>query len=106
MAEPKTPLKCKVKTIVEVDYNDLERFIKAETGHEYEIPSEEECDNDTARTFDGIDGNARGHIVGFAEDWAKFKATGKGRYILRVILEGLCSEGKLQPGDYLVKVSW
>jgi len=99
-------LKCKVKTVIEVDYGDLEQFIQAETGHEYEIPDREECDNDTARSFDGIDGNAQGRIVGFAEDWAKFKTTGEGQYILRDILEGLCSEGKIQPGDYLVEISW
>lgn len=97
--------KCQVKTVIEVEYGDLERFIEDETGHEYEIPDREELDNYTAKTYD-VDGNAKGYIVGFAEDWAKFKADGKGNLMLRVILEGLCLEGKIQPGEYLVKVSW
>jgi hypothetical protein len=99
-------LKCKVKTVIEVSHSDLEQFIKAETGQEYEIPDREERDNYTAIPFYGVDGNARGFIIGFAEEWNTFKATGEGQCILRVILEGLCSEGKIQPGDYLVKVSW
>jgi hypothetical protein len=99
-------LKAEIKTVISVNYGDLETFIKEETGHGYNIPSEEEVNNDTCLEFAGIDGNKQGHIVEFEEDWAKFKTTGKCRYALRIILEGLCLEGKIQAGDYLVKVSW
>lgn len=94
-------LNYRIKTTIEVDYKDLEQFIKAETGQGYNISVGEELVNDFSRSYSKIN-----DVVGNEEEWNKFKTTGKGRFILRTILEGLCSEGKIPPGDYLVKVSW
>lgn len=98
----KNELKCKVRTVISVNYNDLERFIKAETGREYEIACQEEVGNDTEHTY-----NVEAKLDLYnAKEWVDFKAGSKTQYILRTILCGLCLEGKLQAGEYLVRVSW
>ncbi len=95
-------LKCSVKTVISVEYRDLEQFIEAETGHEYDITENEEIGNDTARTYNVDDNLSTWEL----KDWAEFKVGSNKQYILRTILCGLCSEGKIQPGKYLVRVSW
>jgi len=95
-------LKCETKTIITVKYSDMEKFIKAETGLEYEIPYKEEYCNDTAHTFK-VNAKLDEYM---RNDWVEFKAGANKERILRTILCGLCLEGKIQPGDYLVKVSW
>jgi len=102
MTEPNTSLKCKVKTIVEVNYGDLESFIKAETGHEYEIACMEEMCNDEDHKY-SVDAELDEWK---AKDWEAFKNGSRRQFILRTILCGLCSEGKIPAADYLVRVSW
>jgi hypothetical protein len=95
-------LKCRVKTVISVNYKDLEHFIESETGHEYDISENEEVSNDTARAY-----NVDYQMDKFmAKAWAEFKAGSNKSYILNTILCGLCSEGKIHPGEYLICVSW
>lgn len=96
-------LKCKTETVHSVNYNNLEQFIKQTTGHEYEILPNEEWNNDTQHRF-LIDGK----MLDFHQkDWEAFKSTGEqDPFRLRNIMNGLCADGHLLPGIYVINVSW
>jgi hypothetical protein len=91
----------KRKTVISVDYCDLECFIEEETGQRVCIVSLVERSNDTDLRYN-IDGDLDEYAV---DDWNNFKSSGSG-CCLQVILDGLCSEGKIEAGEYLVGVSW
>lgn len=98
------PLKFQTKTYLMVEYYVLEQFIKEETGFSYEIAANEEWSNDSEHTF-VINGEPLDEWN--QKDWLMFKTTGRQKnYILRSILEGLCVEGKIPSGTYLVSVQW
>jgi hypothetical protein len=86
-----------------VEYRDLEQFILEETGYEYEIVANEECRNDSVHRF-----RVRAPESEYANHyWDHFKATGEQKpCYLGEILQGLCADGKIQPGNYLVCVCW
>ncbi len=94
-------LKTRIETTHAVNYNDLDKFIRHHTGQrDYECVPLQEWGNDSHHSFTvepiKSDYNRR--------DWDAFKAgTHDGSYILGVILDGLCSEGKLAAGKYLVQ---
>jgi hypothetical protein len=97
-------LKMTTQTVTTVDYNDLETFIHDVTGQKYEIVPSEEWENDSQHRKH-VDGKLMDHDK---KDWESFK---KGKastkcFILQSILDGLCAEGFLPAGDYLVTVSW
>lgn len=96
-------LKFREKTTKFIDYSDLEDFIQKTFGLEkrFEIL---ESPNDTAYTFDvgcvgfksseiseGFDYLLRGNV----EHWA-----------LGTVMDFLCTIGHLEPGQYVVEVSW
>lgn len=96
-------LKCKTETVHTVELNDLEQFILEKTGHAYEIVPNEEWSNDQQHRFE-----ISGYLHSYQNtDWNLFKVSGmQGRYQLRTILNGLCSDGHLEKGIYLINVSW
>lgn len=96
-------LKCKTETINTVEVDDLEQFIKETTGHAYEVVSNEEWGNDEQHRF--IIG---GRLLDYQQKyWETFKSTGEQhQYNLHTILNGLCAEGHLLPGTYVINVSW
>jgi hypothetical protein len=96
-------LKCKTETVNLVEVDDLERFIKEATGHTYEIVPNEEWGNDEQHRIE-VDGD----LLDFhQENWDAFKSTGyQHQYRLQSIMNGLCADGHLQPGTYVVNVSW
>lgn len=97
------PLKCVIETVIKVDYSDLEEFIKAQTGHTYEIVPNEEWGNDEQHRV-VLDGQLDQWDL---DKWNEFKATGKEkRWLTHAIMNGLCAEGKLIAGVYLINVSW
>jgi hypothetical protein len=103
-AEPARPLpKCTTETRYVVDYGDFEDYIRDMTGHAVNIACMEETGNDTS-----IDLTVSAEIDDYdMKKWEKFKADGKEpSFGLRAILNGLCSEGKLLPGDYLINICW
>jgi hypothetical protein len=98
------PLQCVVEATTTVEYGELERFIKDVTGHEYEIPFSEDCGNDSWKVF-RVDGKLS--ELWDLPKWENFKT--KGHYtswMLQVILNGLCKDGHLSKGKYIVHISW
>ncbi len=96
-------LKVRTETTRVVDYKDLDAFIRHHTGRDYNCVADEEWGNDSQHSFTvaplKADYNRR--------DWDAFKAGTRGEgYMLGTILDGLCSEGKLPAGNYLVEVCW
>lgn len=97
------PLKCVTETVIKVDYSDLEKFITERTGHSYEIVPNEEWSNDEQHRFD-IDGQLSECEL---KDWNAFKAIGKSKmYLTQTLINGLCADGHLAAGIYLISVSW
>jgi len=83
-----------------VEYRDLEQFILEETGHEYEIIPNEEFRNDSVHRY-------RVHADLKTHYWEEFKTTGEQKpFNLDEILLGLCADGKISAGNYLICVSW
>jgi hypothetical protein len=95
-----TELPTKTETYICVGDSDLEWFIKQETGHEVCISELANCGNDTNLVY-----NVETIKDLYIEDWNEFKASGE-RCGLITILDGLCGEGKIKPGKYLINVSW
>lgn len=96
-------LKCERETLLTVEYHEMERFIKECTGHDAEIVAIEEWGNDSQHRF-RVDGKLEMYEK---KDWTKFKETGEAStFGLQAILNGLCSEGKLDKGTYLITVCW
>jgi hypothetical protein len=95
-----TELPTKTETYICVNYSDLEFFIKQETGHEVCIAELACCNNDSNLTC-----NVKVISGFFIDYWNEFKSSGQ-HCGLGTILDGLCSEGKIKPGKYLINVSW
>lgn len=98
-------LKTTTRCVQEVDYFDLDAFVKEITGRDWEFAAAEECGNYTdhsisvsAKPLDPydqskIDAFLAGDIIG--------------RYpCARTMLDWLASQGHILPGNYLVRVSW
>ena len=97
-------MRTKVRTVVEVDYADLEQEVEAAYGHEWSFVADVEGSNDTAHAFDGVHG---GEISDYDRDELnKFITTGQGQFLARLLLDDLVRTGRIAPGDYLVRVSW
>lgn len=104
MATKKKPvLKSETETIIKVQYFDMDEFIEEATGHTYEVVASEEWGNDSQHRF-AIDGKLGDYEQ---KEWDQFKKTGEcGTYFLRTILNGLCADKFIKPGNYLISVCW
>ncbi len=89
----------------EVDYTEVERFTmeKYPFIKDYEFACVQESGNDTSYTF-----NVNGKLDKWdLEDWDKIKSSGTvHNYRNRLVLNKLCADGHIEPGEYLIKVSW
>ena len=76
---------------------------KAFGSTEYEFRCDQECSNDSHYIFDvkmgPLDEDEQ-------EDLDTFIATGNGAWLTRTIFKHLCNKGIMEPGEYLVNVSW
>lgn len=108
-------MKTKELSVILVEYGDLEDLIKETFGHEFSIPEDLECNNDTYHLFRNITEHVGvtffNNGSSFKADWTiddlnEFKEAGNHNGLLRTILEELCRLGKIKPGHYLVNVSW
>lgn len=87
------------KIIVHCDYHEVELIIEKEYGFdEYSIPASEEVGNDITLEFT---------VDGELDEWEKDDiAKRKEMYRTRIYLNDLARQGKIQKGDYCVRISW
>ena len=98
----------KQKTIRFVECHDLERFIDEEFGigfrEKFELAPIEETNNYSYKSFN-VDGEMKySWDLKSINEMLQTKEYKHG--CTRVILEYLCSQGKIEPGNYMVDVSW
>lgn len=99
----------KVKTVIEMDYYELETIVNnhynlPHNGDGYEFVAVQECGNDSSHTF----------YIPKAEPLSKWdqksieelKLGKHPCYCNHAILQDLVNNGVLAPGEYLIKVSW
>lgn len=86
------------------EYNEFDNLVSDVYGQEYDFVADEELSNDSVRFYRDITGKE-------IDDYDRkkvetFRETGEGSFLSRSLLEDLCSQGKIEPGNYLVSVSW
>jgi len=96
-------LKFKEKTVYEVDYKDLEKFIEDYYDHPINLIEAWEMGNDTYNSL---------YIDGSIDKWdraelKKFKEDGTYEYTTPcLILNDLVKRGEIEAGEYLVSICW
>ncbi len=100
----KLKLKYTEETLRVVDYHDLDAFITELSGHEYECVSSEEWSNDSCYRIK-VDGEVDDYE---REYWKKQKAgeDPESTYCLPHIMNCMVEEKLIEPGTYLIRVSW
>jgi hypothetical protein len=87
-----------------VDYYDLEVLIDETYGSNFELVAQEEANNDSSVTFT-VEAKEPEY------DWNKkeladFKANKTNDCSTRLILNDMCLRGIIEPGNYLINISW
>ena len=97
-------LKVKKETVIRVDAYDLNDFVKKVTGKEFESQCYLDGGHDSDHRFivDGWDKNSDLDQF-YIKEWDLFKKGGKDPSV-QVVLDGLCSEGFIEEGIYLISV--
>lgn len=92
-------LECTKRTLITVESHKLDQFIKQETGHEYCVMASEQLSDDD-RCEISVDGQLDDYDN---QEWNKFKESGRySDFRTNAILNGLCSQGLIEAGDYLI----
>jgi hypothetical protein len=97
--EPLNPDKVEYYTL---GYSELERYFKTVYGHEYEIPPGEEigqCSQEEDIELEQLDEYDTKQLN-------KFKTTGQGNFLLRILMTDCCNIGLLPAGKYIIDVTW
>jgi hypothetical protein len=94
------------KVLIEVDYNDLDEainiFLKSKgVDKEFEFVCDHELSNDVSKTF-----NVSNKTGSFTEKQESDIISGRFGWRGGDILDWMCREGLIEPGEYLVDVSW
>ena len=90
------------KTVREVSWSHLEDVVSEVYGHQFEMAANEEWSNDSAHEFTvtpDVDEWDRGKVDDFVKGTEHPNITG-------ALLNDMCKRGLIEPGKYLVKVSW
>lgn len=90
------------ETVFKVDYSEFENFIKHLFGHDYEFVADIECSNDTEHRF-STEGGLDDYDLERVNDFIK---TGEGIYLAGKLIKYLYKMGYMDPGVYLISVSW
>lgn len=116
MALKGEPLKAEKRVVFMVDAYDLGAFIEQELGKPIEIPAALESGNDTSHEFTVKTDNhfnmeTKKYEYGLdkwdTEDVENFLSTGAYSFSTPSnLMNYLCMEGKLEAGEYVVRVSW
>lgn len=105
-------LKAKIKTLFEVDSDDLDRFINQHYGwaHDhFEFIPDQEMSNNTSKSYDFKKKNLDPtnildrHQI---EELKRFKSGKHESYIFQNIMQELVNNDILPEGEYLIKVFW
>jgi len=100
-----TELKCKIKTVIEVDYNDLGNFLKEKFGFDkFEFAEIEEMNNYSSQSIlvkkDGL-------YEWDNKDLNKMLVSKQPeKFSTRILLNHLCNLGEIPEGEYMIKISW
>lgn len=101
---PTPILKARKETVFRVDAYDLNDFVKQVTGKEYESQCYLEGGHDSNHRFSVDKWKEDSDLDNFyVKEWEEFRADGKDPSV-QVILDGLCSEGFIEEGVYLIEV--
>jgi hypothetical protein len=94
------------KTVIEMEYGELEKLIEKTYGfEEYSIPAEEEKGNECSLTFNLVKDEEINEWD--KADLEKMKTTKKPmQYRTHLLMQDMCNNGVLEPGDYVVKIFW
>lgn len=96
-------LKSVTKTVINVNYSDLNKFITEVYGKDFEFAVDVESSNDVSHSYtvkkEELTEWNRKHIDNFI-------ATGRYGYITRSLLIDMANKGLIEEGDYIVDVSW
>lgn len=100
----KSKLKTEKVTYLEVKYGDLEEFIQEVYNRpDYDILGAQEWGNDSSYDF-RIDGIVKDYDESFLEEFKTGKHSGD--YRLYNIMNDMCRNEIIKPGNYLVQVCW
>lgn len=88
-----------------VDYSDFNQYVELVYGKPFECEADLESPNDTSHTFHGIKKEPITHKWDI-DKLEKFKATGNGSYLTRLLLWDLVNNDLAPEGDYLIRVCW
>lgn len=91
----------KKKTVIEMDYKELETLVKKTYGQEYNFVEDEECGNDSSHSFnfeeETLDAFSK-------EQLQSFKAGHNPSYITGTLIQDMVNNKILEQGDYLITV--
>lgn len=100
-----TKLKFKEEKVFRLDHDELDRFIAKVYGlKDFSVVMTEEASNDSTLSFAEI--SARKQDEYDLEMLDNFKQGINRRFFTHVILNDLCIQGLIPPGDYIVDVCW
>ena len=106
------PLECVERKYICVEAGDLDRLVKEVYGHEFETVADVEAYNGFRKEF--MDIGEHGDKLDCDElneyqerDLEEFKKVGmKKGFMTRTLLNDLCRRGYIEPGNYLIDISW
>jgi hypothetical protein len=97
-------LKGRTETVIKVDYNDLDDFIHQTTGRDdYSCCDSQEWNNDSQHRFH-VENKPLSEYD--QKEWSQFKLGNKRHCYLGILLDGLCVDGLIPPGNYIINVRW
>lgn len=101
-------LKVQVETVNNVTSDDLDEFIHAVTGRHYECVTDEEWPNDSEHRFYVKPFSNKKVDAYDVKKWNEWKTNvvQADMFMLRTILDGLCTDGKIVEGVYIISVCW
>ena len=93
----------KKKTIISIDYNELDKLVKENYKQKFEVVEDLELSNDS----DKLISVSKEKLSIYEEaNIRKFVDTGHYNWTTHTLLKDMCNKGIIEEGDYLIKVSW
>lgn len=102
-------MKTKIRTVIEVDYYELDQAInkfygKVNRGRgAFSVVADQELSNDSEKE---VTVEKRKPDKTDQEQIDDFKERGSFGFSLQALLKDMCWAGEIEPGNYLIKVCW